>query len=90
MSPYFLSHLAEQSNGHACSDFLNSIGTFESNFFKFMQSVRNDTEDFKIVAARSVKIVWRVLFESQLKFDRKSFCALELQILFHANNPAAA
>lgn len=39
---------------------------------------------------RSVKIVERVLLESQIEFERKTFRALELKMLFHANNPAAS
>lgn len=40
-------------------------------------------------SARSVKIVERVLLESELQFNRDRFRALELQTLFHANAPAA-
>jgi hypothetical protein len=40
-------------------------------------------------SSRSVKIVERVLLESELEFQRKSYRALELQTLFHANNPTA-
>lgn len=48
-------------------------------------------EDYQMLkSARSVKIVERVLLESEVEFQRKSFRALELQMLFHANNPAAS
>lgn len=47
-------------------------------------------KDFQMLkSSRSVKTVERVLLESELDFLQKSYRNLELQMLFHANNPAA-
>jgi glycerol-3-phosphate cytidylyltransferase-like family protein len=53
-----------------------------------LQAALDANEDYQnLKSARSVKIVERVLLESEVEFQRKSFRALELQMLYHANNP---
>lgn len=50
----------------------------------------NSSQDYQTLkSARAQKIVERVLLESELEFQRKSFRALELQTLYHANAPQA-
>jgi hypothetical protein len=50
----------------------------------------NNNPDYQnLKSARAVKIVERVLLESEIEFQRKSFRALELQTLYHANNSAS-
>jgi urate oxidase len=47
----------------------------------------NANQDYQnLKSARAVKIVERVLLESEVEFQRKSFRALELQMLHYANH----
>lgn len=55
-----------------------------------LQTALDANQDYQsLKSARSVKIVERVLLESEVEFQRKTYRSLELQMLFHANAPTA-